>query len=107
MKAKKYLFCLISIVVLFVSVVQSAFAHSASQSGIIAKEYSYNYGGFYVGGETVGWSIDENYHAGTNTVSYKFDSTVNYGYKQIFLTEQICGMVMRCFMKATATRPEQ
>lgn len=47
-------------------------AHSSSQEGILMKTYMPKYGGYYIGGEEVGWSIDEGNHPYTNIVTYRF-----------------------------------
>ena len=54
------------------------FAHSASQEGILAKSYHAQYGGYYIGGEDVGWSIDEGFHTNGTTLTYSFSSTDTY-----------------------------
>lgn len=46
-------------------------AHTTSQEGIIKKSYIQQYGGWYIGGEDIGWSIDESCHAGTATIAYR------------------------------------
>ena len=52
-----------------------AWAHSSSQEGILAKSYIEEYGGYYIGGEDVGWSIDEGLHTNGTTLTYSFSST--------------------------------
>lgn len=54
------------------------FAHSSSQAGILAKTSIEGYTGTYVGGEDVGWSIDEDYHTNGTTITYSFSSTDPY-----------------------------
>ena len=56
----------------------SANAHTVSQEGILAKEYieNENYMDFYIGGESVGWSIDEELHTNGTQITYRFDSSV-------------------------------
>lgn len=54
------------------------FAHSSSQEGILAKSYIAEYGGYYIGGEDVGWSIDEGFHTNGTTLTYSFSSTDTY-----------------------------
>ena len=68
---KKLCVFLLSIFVLQIS----ASAHNSSQSGVLDSYYlnNGNYNGWYIGGETVGWGIDEDYH--TNMfypVTYSF-----------------------------------
>lgn len=53
-------------------------AHSSSQEGILAKSYLAEYGGYYIGGEDVGWSIDEGLHTNGTTLTYSFSSTDTY-----------------------------
>ena len=47
-----------------------ALAHSSSQEGILNKTYHSTYGGYYIGGEHIGWSIDEDYHTKGTTLTY-------------------------------------
>lgn len=54
------------------------FAHSSSQEGILAKSYLAEYGGYYIGGKDVGWSIDEGLHTNGTTLTYSFSSTDTY-----------------------------
>lgn len=49
----------------------SVSAHTTSQEGIIDMNYIEAYDGYYVGGEDMGWSIDEDFHAGTTTIAYR------------------------------------
>ncbi len=49
-------------------------AHTTSQSGVLETYYISAYGRTGIGGEDVGWSIDELIHIGTTTFSYKFTS---------------------------------
>lgn len=66
-------YCLISITVLLLSIPR-AYAHPSSQKGILLATYvsGTNYNGYYIGGEDVGWSIDENYHTNGTVVTYSF-----------------------------------
>ena len=59
----------------------SASAHSHSQKGILTQyqpsggtAYQNQY---YVGGESIGWGIDESYHLDGTSVTYRFDTNVN------------------------------
>ena len=64
-------------------------AHPSSQEGILAKTYHSTYEGYYVGGESVGWSIDESYHTNGTTLTYSFftsDSYLNSTYKSYVTT---------------------
>ncbi len=55
---------------LVLSVVASA--HSSSQAGILDDEYIPEYGRYGIGGEQIGWSIDEACHIGTGAFQYRF-----------------------------------
>ncbi len=55
-----------------------ALAHSSSQEGILNKTYHSTYGGYYIGGEHIGWSIDEDYHTNGTTLTYSFSSSDPY-----------------------------
>ena len=68
-------------ILLLVMILQTslfAFAHPASQAGILAKTYHSQYGDYYVGGEDVGWSIDEERHTNGTTITYTFSSSDPY-----------------------------
>ena len=69
--------CVLAVALAF-QIVPYAFAHPSSQEGILAKSYHEEYEGYYVGGEDVGWSIDEGYHTNGTTLTYSFDSTDPY-----------------------------
>jgi len=49
-------------------------AHPIKQYNILKSEYMPAYGDYYVGGESVGWSIDEEYHAGHYYLNYLWKS---------------------------------
>ena len=49
-------------------------AHPSKQNNILKSEYHSTYGGYYVGGESVGWSIDENNHAGGTYINYTWQT---------------------------------
>lgn len=51
-----------------------AFAHPTSQEGILAETYTAQYDGYYIGGEDVGWSIDEDHHTYGRMITYSFSS---------------------------------
>lgn len=55
-----------------------AFAHPSSQVGILAESYHAEYEGYYIGGETVGWSIDEDIHTNGTTLTYSFSTSDSY-----------------------------
>ena len=50
------------------------YAHPASQEGILSKSYIEQYEGYDIGGDDVGWSIDEDHHAESSTITYSFDT---------------------------------
>lgn len=64
-----------------------AHSHPFSQEGILAKTYMPMQGGYYIGGETVGWSVNENYHTNGTNMSYAFD------YSDINLNDEYRGYV--------------
>lgn len=71
--------------------VPCAFAHNTSQEGKLAKYYLNNsiYNDkWYIGGEDVGWSIDEKYHTNGTNIYYTLSKEDNYvaGYKK-YITE--------------------
>lgn len=51
------------------------FAHPSSQEGVLAKTYHEEYGRYCIGGEDIGWSIDEAYHTNGTTLTYSFSSS--------------------------------
>ncbi|MBR4435395.1 MAG: hypothetical protein IKS90_04780 [Clostridia bacterium] len=59
------------------------YAHTMSQEGILAKTYIPEYGGYYIGGESVGWSIDESIHTNGNVQTYQFALNFPEEYKDI------------------------
>ncbi len=63
MKLKKSYAIILSIILLF-SNSNIVFAHPSSQEGILAKSYIYGgrYNGYFIGGDKVGWAIDEANH---------------------------------------------
>lgn len=73
---KKYIIFALFIGILLTSSI-SVFAHSLSQSGILARYYlnSFSYSGYYIGGEEIGWGIDERNHSGGTKITYEFDET--------------------------------
>ncbi len=56
----------------------TASAHTYSQAGILEGEYIPKYDGYHIGGESIGWSIDETLHIGTTSLQYKFTSEAGY-----------------------------
>jgi len=50
-------------------------AHNTSWEGVLRKSYISQYGGYYIGGDEVGWSIDEGVHTNGASLTYSFDST--------------------------------
>ncbi len=82
---KKWFPLLVMMITLaFVSLI-SVNAHTISQEGILEEEYIAQYGGYYIGGESVGWSIDENYHMGSTSIIYRFEG-VSEATKALFRT---------------------
>jgi len=70
--------CVFVIVFLLPLVTAPAGAHPASQKNILQSNKITQYGNgiYYVGGETVGWSIDEGYHRGSSTsMAYRIVTT--------------------------------
>lgn len=53
----------------------TAFAHTGSQSSILKNETGRPE---YIGGENVGWSLDENFHTDGINLFYKFNSGDTY-----------------------------
>ena len=54
---------------------QHVLAHPSSQEGVLAKTYHETYDGYYIGGENIGWSIDEMNHTNGNVLTYSFSSS--------------------------------
>jgi len=78
MKRKSISFVLVCVFLFQFS--SPAFAHPASQEGILAKTYmgQGGYDDYYIGGENIGWSIDEGMHTNGTTLTYSFSSTDPY-----------------------------
>lgn len=55
-----------------------AFAHPTSQEGILAKAYHATLERYCIGGEAVGWSIDELFHTNGPTITYSFITSDSY-----------------------------
>ena len=98
MKRKKLFRLVIIVVLCLVTMPNHAFAHSTSQKGILAEEYialqttydgSTAYGASYVGGETIGWSINEERHLKNDGLTVVYKLAAN----DIYLTEDILGLV--------------
>lgn len=70
---KKIAFFVVVNLILFIMMPFQLMAHSASQSGIL-METLLN-GNYYIGGERVGWSIDEDFHTNGTTITYKYNTT--------------------------------
>ncbi|MBQ2900326.1 MAG: snapalysin family zinc-dependent metalloprotease [Agathobacter sp.] len=68
-----------SIILLFVFV-SPVYAHTTSQIGVLEQTYhtNPNYQDYYVGGEEVGWSIDETLHTNGTSITYSFAITDPY-----------------------------
>ncbi len=67
--------------VLYFITAVSAQAHSSSQSGILRTYYDSHAITTYIGGEDVGWGIDESAHTNGAYVYYTFDNDVTSTYK--------------------------
>ena len=79
----KFIFKSIEFILAFIIIVQiapCAFAHNTSQEGILAKYYIKNayYEGWYIGGDDVGWSIDENLHTNGTNIYYTLKEGDDY-----------------------------
>lgn len=61
--------------VLLMIFVSPFYAHSTSQKGILAKTYNSSCGRYCIGGEDVGWSVDELHHTNGTGTSYSFSTT--------------------------------
>ncbi len=73
MSKKVWVFTII-VCIVFQLIPVSSSAHTTSQEGIIKDHFIKEYGGWYIGGEDIGWSIDEDLHAGTTTIAYQLHS---------------------------------
>ena len=71
--AKSVIFCLA--VILLLSTISIVFAHPNSQKGILEEIYDQGTQHYYVGGEDVGWIIDEEHHTSGTTITYSFSPT--------------------------------
>ena len=78
MKRNKLLTLWLIFTVFVLSVDTNVFAHSSSQEGILLKSYNTGKEQSYIGGEAVGWFIDEAYHTNGTTITYRFDSSDPY-----------------------------
>lgn len=78
-RALSYILCF---VIVFVGTTFYVSAHTTSQNGIIAQEYFSHYGLHFIGGETVGWGINESMHTNGSVIYYAFASGVTLTYKQ-------------------------
>ena len=84
----KSFICLLLVAIISQST-QYVFAHSSSQASILTKSYNSVYDGYYIGGENVGWGIDESFHTNGTTITYSFlssDSNLNSTYKSYVTT---------------------
>ena len=58
-------------------------AHTTSQDGILAKTFIKEKNDWFIGGDEVGWRINENAHSNSTRISYSFSSSfTNSTYKQ-------------------------
>ena len=83
----KIFICMFVVVFMF-QISPYVFAHPSSQEGILTKTYHTKYKDYYIGGEDIGWSIDENYHTNGTALTYSFssDPDLNSTYKSHVLT---------------------
>ena len=79
MKYKELTSVITAVAMFFLSI--PAFAHTSSQANILEKEYISDYGGYYIGGEGVGWSIDESCHAYNSVIQYHFTTGMSNAWK--------------------------
>ncbi len=72
---REFIRIIVFILVLCTLSVMPAFAHPNSQEGILAEEYigDDDYNDYFIGGEEIGWFINERFHSGSASISYKFD----------------------------------
>lgn len=66
------------------NVVIVSFAHSSSQAGYF-DGYTFN-SHYYVGGEHIGWSLDESNHTNATHIKFRFSSSLNSYYRGIVTT---------------------
>ncbi len=70
-KCKIMIFLMIGCILCTVSVA----AHPASQENVLAEEIIEEYNNqYYIGGEMVGWSIDESFHLGNTSCGFRYSS---------------------------------
>lgn len=77
-KAMRVVLGYILMVVLILQLVPCASAHLYSQENILAKSYNEKKKKYYIGGEAVGWFIDEDYHTNGTTLTYSFSTDDPY-----------------------------
>ena len=70
MKKKLSTFLVLAVMFAFSNVIVSA--HSSSQKGILMENYHTEKSKYYIGGEEVGWWLDEDNHPFTNIITYRF-----------------------------------
>lgn len=74
----KLMICLL-VVIMVTQTNPLALAHSISQEGILAKTpVGGGYTGYYIGGDNVGWSIDEDFHTNGASLTYHFSNSDSY-----------------------------
>lgn len=69
--------------IIMLQIAPCSFAHTTSQKGILAQsEIKHeNYSGYYVGGENIGWSIDEQVHTNGTKIYYTLSGNEIQKYK--------------------------
>lgn len=77
MKKRPIIFFILVMILTLISLTNT-YAHPYSQEGILAKSYIAEYENSYIGGDYVGWSIDEGYHTNGSTMTYSFSKTDPY-----------------------------
>lgn len=70
MKTAMRLVAVLTFLVLLFSA--SVTAHTNSQAGILEQEYIAEYERYGIGGEEIGWSVDEEFHIGQTAFQYVF-----------------------------------
>lgn len=73
----KRILCILAAAIMLLSS-PCAFAHPTSQEGILAKAYHATLERYCIGGEAVGWSIDELFHTNGPTITYSFITSDSY-----------------------------
>ena len=69
----------IIVCVFFIQLITPVFAHPASQENVLSKSYCELREDYYIGGEDVGWFIDEDYHTNGTTLTYSISESAYLG----------------------------